>query len=306
MPIARTARRLGAAAALVGLASLLTACDDPPTVVETPVGFQCEIKSNNILVPNTTGTLTSRYTTTAPQAVAPGGTLTVKVTPEPFTLSSGSSSDGTVQNLSSLVWRVAVPAGTTLTSHTISGWANVGGGTPTSAVSGNAVVVTVPGPIAANTTATLPTVTMELQATGAAGTNIDAKIAGTSYSSPGFSFNLRVTGTLVGTLNPTFKCYPSPSPVLHRTLISTDTKAPVITIASPVAAASIVKDAVVPADFSCDDGTGVGVATCTGTVADGAPINTASLGSKTFTVTSTDLEGKQSSQSVSYTVVAPG
>jgi dehydratase len=306
VPIARTARRLGAAAALVGLASLLTACDDPPTVVNTSVGFNCEIKSNNILVPNTTGTLSSTYTTTGPQAAAPGGTLTIKVTPEPFTLSSGSSSDGTVQNLTNLVWRVAIPAGTTLASHAITGWANVGAGTPTSAVSGNAVVVTVPGPIAANTTATLPTVTMNLQVTGAAGTNIDAKIAGTSYGSPGFSFNLRVTGTVVGTLNPTFNCYPSPSPVLHRTLISTDTKAPVITITSPVAAASIVQGTTGVADFSCDDGTGVGVATCSGTVADGAAISTATLGTKTFTVTSTDLEGKASSKSVTYTVVAPG
>lgn len=306
MQTTRIAPRLAAVAVLVGLASLLTACDDPPTTVDTPVGYDCDIESNNFWVPDTTGTMTSRYTTTAPQAAAPGGTLTVKVTPEPFTLSSGASSDGTVQHLTNLVWRVAIPAGTTLSSQSIAGWANVGSGVPSSAVSGGAVVVTVPGPIAANTTATLPTVTMDLQVTGAAGSSIDAKIAGTGYGSPGLSFDLRVTGTVVGTLNPTFSCFPSPSPVLHRTLVSTDTKAPVITIASPVADASIVQGAIVAADFTCDDGTGVGVATCTGTVADGAPIPTATLGAKTFTVTSTDLEGKQSTKSVGYTVVAPG
>ena len=93
--------------------------------------------------------------------------------------------------------------------------------------------------------------------------------------------------------------------MLHRTLVSTDTKAPVITVTSPTAAQSIVQGATVLADFACDDGTGVGVATCTGTVADGAPINTATVGAKTFTVTSTDLEGKQSTKAVAYTVVAP-
>ncbi len=169
MPNARTVRRFGALAALVGVAALLTACDDPPTTVVTPVGFNCEIESNNFFVPDTTGTLTSNYTTTGPQAAAPGGTLTVKVVPEPFAIDGTSTGDGTVQNLSGLVWRVAIPVGTTLASHTITGWANVGAGTPTSSVSGNAVVVSVPGPIAANTTATLPTVTMNLQVTGAAG-----------------------------------------------------------------------------------------------------------------------------------------
>ena len=305
MPHARSARRFGAALAALALATLLTACDDPPTSVDTSVGFNCEIKSNNVFVPNTTGTLTSKYTTVAPQAAAPGGTLAVKVTPEPFTIDPSSTSDGTVQNLSDLVWRVAVPVGTTLSSQTIAGWANVGAGTPTSAVSGSTVVITVPGPIAAGTTATLPTLTMNLQVTAAAGAYLDAKLAGTSYSSPGYSFNLKVTGTVVGTLNPTFNCYPNPSPTLHRTLVSPDTKAPVITIASPVAAASIVRGTTVLADYSCDDGTGVGVATCTGTVADGAPIDTATEGTKTFTVTTSDNEGKQATQSVTYTVVAP-
>ncbi|MEZ5177337.1 MAG: hypothetical protein R2746_03385 [Acidimicrobiales bacterium] len=305
MPHARTARRLGTAAIVLALASFLAACDDPPTSVDTAVGFKCEIKSNNFFVPDTTGTLTSTYTAVAPQAAAPGGTLTVKVTPEPFTLNSGSSGDGTVQNMTNLVWRVAVPTGTTLTSHAITGWANVGSGTPSSAVSGSTVVVTIPGPINAGTTATLPTVTMNLQVTAAAGAQLDAKIAGTSYGSPGYSFDLRVTGTAVGTLNPTFNCYPSPSPSLHRTLVSTDTKAPVITIASPVAASSIVQGTTVLADYACDDGTGVGVATCVGTVADGAPIDTATVGTKTFTVSSSDNEGKQATKSVTYSVVAP-
>ena len=56
-------------------------------------------------------------------------------------------------------------------------------------------------------------------------------------------------------------------------------------------------------NFSCNDGTGVGVASCVGTVANGAAINTSTLGAKTFTVTATDLEGKVGTKTVTYTVV---
>ena len=82
------------------------------------------------------------------------------------------------------------------------------------------------------------------------------------------------------------------------------TSAPVITITAPVKDQVITRNAVVVAAYSCDDGTGVGVATCTGTVADGAPIDTATVGTKTFTVNASDNEGKVSKATVTYTVVA--
>lgn len=308
MRVPRSVRRLGASVALLGLAAGLTSCDDPPTTVQTTVNYNCDIKSNNIVVPNTTGTLASKYDTTAPQAVAPNGSLDVKVVAEPFIVDGTPTSYGTVTQASNLVWKVAVPANTTLTSHTIAGWANVGPGTPTSSVSGSTITITIPGPITSSTpaapnTATLPTLTMTLKATGAAGTTIAAKIAGTSTGSPGLSFNTRVTGTLVGTLNPSLSCFPNPSPTLHSTLISNDTNAPVATITAPVANQSVAKNSTVLANYSCSDGTGVGVATCVGTVANGAAINTSTLGAKTFTVTASDNEGKVSTTSVTYTVV---
>ena len=74
-------------------------------------------------------------------------------------------------------------------------------------------------------------------------------------------------------------------------------------ITAPVANSSVALNSTVIADFSCNDGSGVGVATCVGTVADGAAINTSSLGAKTFTVTATDLEGKVRTTTVNYTVV---
>jgi dehydratase len=308
MHVRSTTRRLGAFAVALGLAVGVTACDDPPTTVRAVVDFDCEIKSNHFLVPNTTGTNTVRYDSTGPQAVAPAGAFVVKVAPEPFSVNGDPTSYGTVTQVSNLVWKLAVPANASLTSHTITGWSNVGAGTPTSSVSGGVITVTIPGPIASGTTASpnvaiLPTVTMNLTATGPAGSRISPKIAGTTYASPGLTFATRVTGTLVGTLNPTFSCFPTSTGALRSTLISTDVRAPSISITAPVAGQTITRNAVVKAGFTCNDGTGVGVASCVGTVANGASIDTATVGTKTFTVTATDLEGKVGTKSVTYTVV---
>lgn len=302
-PTTRRVRRLGAVAMALALGGLLTACESPTTVT-TPVTFDCQINPNNILLSTFSDDLVGEYDTVAPQAVAPGGELQVKVTPKPFTINA-SSSGGTVTQISNLVWKVKIPTGASLTAQSIAGWSNVGAATPTSAVSGGNVVITVPGPILAGDAAVLPTLTMDLTATGALGSRIEPKIAGTSYASPGLTMTAKVTGTLLGTLNPTLACFPGPSasPALHNTLISNDTAAPQITITAPVANSSVALNSTVIADFSCNDGSGVGVATCVGTVADGAAINTSSLGAKTFTVTATDLEGKVRTTTVNYTVV---
>ena len=48
--------------------------------------------------------------------------------------------------------------------------------------------------------------------------------------------------------------------------------------------------------------TSSGVATCVGSVANGAPLDTGSPGEKTFTVNATDNAGNPASKSVSYSV----
>jgi hypothetical protein len=304
MRVRRTVRRGVAAASTFGLIAVLTACD-PPTTVTTPINYDCLIDTDHILVPNTTTDLAADYAMTAPQAVAPGANFTLNVVPQPFAVDGTPTGAGTVSQISNVVWKVTVPANATLTGHTISDWSNVGPGTPTSSAAGNTITVTVPGPILANTTAQFPKVTMLLTSTGAVGSRVQPKIAGTSHASPGLSFNSRVTGTILGTLNSTLSCFPDPSPALHSVLISNDTLAPAITITSPVANQTIVRNTTVIADYACNDGpSGVGVASCVGTVADGAPINTSTLGTQTFTVTATDNEGKVGTKSVTYTVVA--
>ncbi len=79
-----------------------------------------------------------------------------------------------------------------------------------------------------------------------------------------------------------------------------DKKPPQITITTPAAAAYVLNQAVA-SNYSCADG-GSGVATCAGPVANGSNIDTAAVGSKTFTVNATDNVGNASSQKVSYNV----
>lgn len=81
-----------------------------------------------------------------------------------------------------------------------------------------------------------------------------------------------------------------------------DKKPPTINVSSPTAGGSYLLNQAVNANYACTDG-GSGVATCTGTVASGSPINTASVGSKSFTVNATDNVGNVApTQTVSYSV----
>lgn len=82
--------------------------------------------------------------------------------------------------------------------------------------------------------------------------------------------------------------------------IRVDRKAPGISIAVPSALATYTVGETRLASYSCSDG-GSGVASCTGTVANGSPIDT-TPGSKTFAVTSSDQVGNASSASASYAV----
>ena len=75
---------------------------------------------------------------------------------------------------------------------------------------------------------------------------------------------------------------------------------PTITITSPTSRIYGLFQ-IVNAQYSCTDPS-VPVVTCTGSVANGAPIDTTSLGPKTFTVTASDANGDGASQTVTYLV----
>jgi hypothetical protein len=79
-----------------------------------------------------------------------------------------------------------------------------------------------------------------------------------------------------------------------------DRTGPEVTIAAPIANGAFAKNQVVPASFACsDDG---GVASCTGTVSNGTPIDTSSYGPHSFTVQATDVSGNHTTLTVTYTV----
>lgn len=80
-----------------------------------------------------------------------------------------------------------------------------------------------------------------------------------------------------------------------------DTKAPSIVVTTPAPGAVYALGEHVAADYSCSDD-GSGIASCVGSVANGAPLDTGSAGDKTFTVNATDKAGNPASKSVSYSV----
>ncbi len=82
-----------------------------------------------------------------------------------------------------------------------------------------------------------------------------------------------------------------------------DTDAPQVTLSTPADGANYARGPTVAVDYACaDEPGGSGLASCVGTVADGAAIDTASLGTHTFTVTATDNAGNDRTLSVGYTV----
>jgi hypothetical protein len=87
------------------------------------------------------------------------------------------------------------------------------------------------------------------------------------------------------------------------TLTQADVSAPAIQINSPIDGGIYLVGQSIGADYSCTDIDG-GVASCAGSVANGAAMDTATAGTHAFTVTATDQTGNASALTVHYAVVA--
>lgn len=92
--------------------------------------------------------------------------------------------------------------------------------------------------------------------------------------------------------------------VVVHTYTVVDGTDPGVTIDSPQDGANYEIGESVSADYSCEDEVGgSGLDSCVGTVANGAAIDTSTLGAHDFTVTATDNAGNESELTNSYTVV---
>jgi hypothetical protein len=82
-----------------------------------------------------------------------------------------------------------------------------------------------------------------------------------------------------------------------------DATAPSITINTPMDGATYTLGQVVNANYGCQDETGgSGISSCIGTAANGSPIDTSSVGDKSFTVNAVDHAGNPASSTQNYTV----
>jgi hypothetical protein len=109
------------------------------------------------------------------------------------------------------------------------------------------------------------------------------------YAEENYKFVLNVSHWLSGLLDS------APPPA--------DTTEPTITLTTPPEGATYSLNQVVNAAYSCQDEVGgSGLKSCQGTVANGSAIDTASTGTKTFTVTATDNTGNQHSVTHTYSV----
>jgi len=84
-------------------------------------------------------------------------------------------------------------------------------------------------------------------------------------------------------------------------IIKEDWVKPQVTIKNPKKGKTYALNETVRASYTCLDATS-GVATCSGTVRDGAKIPTSAAGTFTFTVVSTDNAGNETSKSILYGV----
>ena len=197
-----------AAAALIPLVGLVA----PASAASFTVTFACQ--ANAPIVGPQAATFTQNAEVTAPATVAPGGSLAVVIDPAVNTVPA-TVSGYTVKNINTFALKIPIPANSTYVSSTLTGGSGLGSAAPKITVASGVATLSFSDPISGGATFELPTVTVNLKA-GTSGT-IQTKLAGTSYTSPGLTFNT-VVNVFFDITAPT-ACYPNPSPVFTTTTI---------------------------------------------------------------------------------------
>ncbi len=93
-------------------------------------------------------------------------------------------------------------------------------------------------------------------------------------------------------------------PQEHQVVIAFS-KPPTIDIASPATGATVTQGQALTASYSCSSEEGITIEKCEGSVANGAALDTTTLGPHTLTVDAEDARKGTASESLTYTVVAP-
>ena len=219
-----------------------------------------------------------------------------------FRVAFGAQSVPALTTATNIKYVFNAPASGTVSAASIesgTGTPNARTGAAVSAASG-VVTLTVPGPIAGGTTSatsfTPPAFDVTITAASTAGSVVQTQFA-------------RLTEHIVlGVVAQDLSCpggnagQNQPNPILTRTTII-DTTPPVALISKPGNGDVILQGATVNANYACADDHSL--ATCTGTVASGAAIDTATTGIKSFVAQAADAAGNTAATFVSYTVVAP-
>ncbi|MCI4078788.1 IPT/TIG domain-containing protein [Streptomyces sp. MMS21 TC-5] len=123
-------------------------------------------------------------------------------------------------------------------------------------------------------------------------------IASTDVSGANAAVPITVNGLTTVTYTATDNAGNTSAP--QTITVRLDTAGPTITIVRPAAGTYLYRQPVT-ASYSCTDAVS-GVASCVGTVPNGNPINTSTLGQRTFTVNATDNATNQSTKTVTYNV----
>lgn len=117
---------------------------------------------------------------------------------------------------------------------------------------------------------------------------------------PGGSLDTTALGSHVFTVNAADNLGNTASQSASYTVAA----APVVTLMSPSDGATYLLGQKVRAAYSCQDGTdGPGIASCSGSIADGAAVGTSSPGQHSFTVTARSIDGQPTTATITYTVL---
>jgi hypothetical protein len=233
-------------------------------------------------------------TASAPAQVGTGRTMTSRV-------AFGAQSVPALTTATNLRYVFSAPTNATVTGASViagTGSANARPGA-TATVSAGVVTLTLPGPIgSATATAATPFTPPTLQVTMTAGST-----PGTTVQTRFQRFQAR---HVVGLLNQDLDCpgggTSTPNPVLTSTTII-DTTPPQVLIGTPGNGAVYDQGQALAAAYGCSDDRSL--ATCTGPVANGAAVSTATAGIRSFVVSAFDSAGNSAQALVSYTVLSP-